>query len=321
MDALSDVLRAARFTGGVFLHADMSAPWCMASQMAAERCSPFLDPSARIIPYHYLLEGSCEMRVDGETPVTFTAKAGDVVLFPHGGLHTLGSDLRLPPVQARDVVRPGEDGSLKSIALKGGGAVTRIVCGFLGFDDSLGNPVISALPPMLRIDIADAIGADWILATFRFAAEEVAARRPGSDALLAKVSELLFIEAVRRYVETLPEDRTGWLTGMRDRHVAKALALFHGSVAHGWTIEELGREVGLSRSALVERFTRLIGVPPMQYLSNWRMQLAQQMLRTSSTPMAEIAYRVGYGSDAAFSRAFKKAFGAAPSTQRRSVKR
>lgn len=315
MDALSDVLRAARFTGGVFLHAELSAPWCLASRMSAERCSPFLDPASRIIPYHYLLEGACEMRAEG-TEAGITVRAGDIVLFPQGGGHILGSDLSLAPVQASQVIRPDEEGGLRTIVLGGGGPATRIVCGFLGFDDSLGSPVIGALPPILRIDIDDAIGADWVHSTFRFAAGEVAARRPGSAALLAKLSELLFIEAVRRYAASLPEDRTGWLAGLRDRHVAKALALFHGRVAHPWTVEELGREVGLSRTALAERFTRLIGVTPMQYLANWRMQLARQLLRTGGVSLANISEKVGYGSDAAFSRAFKKSFGIPPSKAR-----
>jgi AraC family transcriptional regulator, alkane utilization regulator len=317
MDALSDVLRAARFTGGVFLHAELSAPWCFTGRVTAEICSPFLDPASHVIPYHYVLKGACDICIHGEPDKTITVNEGDIVLFPHNSVHTMGSDLGLPPVPASQIIRPNDSGGLHSITHGGDGPVTRLVCGYLGFDNTLGNPIITALPVVLQIDVNEGIGAEWIHSTFRFAADEVAARRLGSEALLAKLSEMLFVEAVRRHASSLPEDRTGWLAGMRDRHVARVLALFHGSVARPWTIEELGREVGLSRSALVDRFTRLIGTTPMQYLTNWRMQLARQMLRNTNASLTRISYEVGYGSDAAFSRAFKKAFGTAPGKQRR----
>src|SRR5437773_7718743 len=160
--------------------------------------------------------------------------------------------------------------------------------------------------------------AEWIRSTFQYAAEEVAAGRPGSETVLAKQSELLFVEAVRRYAESLPDGQTGWLAGLRDTHVARALALLHRDIARPWTVDELGREVGLSRSALADRFTRLIGMPPMHYVANWRMQVATQKLRNTSASLAQVAEIVGYDSEAAFSRAFKKAFGTAPATWRRS---
>jgi AraC-like DNA-binding protein len=160
--------------------------------------------------------------------------------------------------------------------------------------------------------------AEWIRSTFQYAAEEVAAGRPGSETVLAKLSELLFVEAVRRYAETLPDGRTGWLAGLRDIHVARALALLHRDIVRPWTVDELGREVGLSRSALADRFTRLIGVPPMHYIASWRIQVATQKLRNTSASLAQVADMVGYESEAAFSRAFKKAVGVAPATWRRS---
>jgi transcriptional regulator GlxA family with amidase domain len=150
-----------------------------------------------------------------------------------------------------------------------------------------------------------------------YAADEIAAGRPGSETVLAKVSELLFVETVRRYVETLPEGQTGWLAGLREPHVARALALVHRDITRHWTVDELGREVGLSRSALADRFIRLIGVPPMHYLASWRMHVATEKLRSTSASLAQVAEMVGYDSEAAFSRAFKKAFGTAPATWRR----
>jgi AraC-like DNA-binding protein len=319
MDALSDVLRVAHLTGGAFLHAEFFAPWCMAGRMGPEHCAPLLGPASHLMPYHYVVEGEIRVRVEGGE--AFALGAGEVVLFPRNDLHLLGSDLDQPPVMARDIIQPPRGGGLSSIRLRGGeGPRSRLVCGFLGCDDARGNPVISTLPAAMRLCIDESGAAEWIRSTFQYAADEVAAGRPGSETVLAKLSELLFVEAVRRYTETLPEGQTGWLAGLRDHHVARALALLHGDLTRSWTADELGREVGLSRSALAERFTRLIGVAPMHYLASWRMQVAAQELRNRSSSLVQVANLVGYESEAAFSRAFKKAFGTAPATWRRSRK-
>ena len=318
MDALSDVLRVAHLTGGVFLRAEFSAPWCMATSVSPELCRPLLGSASHLIPYHYVVEGVLHVRVEGER--AFVLGPGEVVLFPRNDPHLLGSDLDVPPVSNRDILQPPRDGGLFSIRHGGKGARARLVCGFLGGDGAHGNPVISALPAAIRLNIEEGGGADWVRSTFRYAADELAAGRPGSDAVLAKLSELLFVEAVRRYAETLPEGQTGWLAGLRDPHVGRALGLVHGDLRRSWTVDELGREVGLSRSALAERFGELIGAPPMHYLAQWRMQVAARELRDTSASLAEVAEAVGYESEAAFSRAFKKAFGTAPATWRRSRK-
>jgi AraC-like DNA-binding protein len=317
MDALSDVLKVAHLTGGVFLHAEFLAPWCMAGRVGPEHCAPLLGPASHLMPYHYVVEGEIHVRVEGGE--AFTLKAGEVVLFPRNDLHLLGSDLDRPPVMARDIIEPPTDGGLSSIHYRGGdGARSRLVCGFLGCEGAQRNPVISTLPAAIRLSIEGSGGAEWIRSTFQYAADELAAGRPGSETVLAKLSELLFVEAVRRHAETLPEGQTGWLAGLRDHHVARALALLHRDLNRPWTADELGREVGLSRSALAERFTRLIGVAPMHYLANWRMQVAAQELRNRNTSLIQVANKVGYESEAAFSRAFKRAFGTAPATWRRS---
>jgi transcriptional regulator GlxA family with amidase domain len=193
-----------------------------------------------------------------------------------------------------------------------------MICGYLGCDCVEDNPVISTLPSLLRLQAEQGGAAEWIRSTFQYAAEEVAAGRPGSETVLAKLSELLFVAAVRRYAETLPLGQTGWFAGLRDPHVARALALLHHDISRPWNVDDLSREVGLSRSALADRFLSLIGVPPMHYVTNWRMQVATQKLRNTSASLAQIAELVGYGSEAAFSRAFKKTFGTAPATWRRS---
>jgi AraC-like DNA-binding protein len=305
----------AHLTGGVFLHAELVEPWCMAIRLAPEHCAPRLGPASHLMPYHYVVEGELHARVEGEE--AFVLRPGEVVLFPRNDLHLLGSDLGLPPLMARDLIQPPKDGGLFSIRRGGNGARTKLVCGFLGCDSAQGNPVIAALPAAMRLDTQEGAAAEWMRTTFQYAADERVGR-PGSDTVLAKLSELLFVEAVRRYAEALPEGQTGWLAGLRDDYVARALALLHGDVARPWTVDELGRHVGLSRSALAERFTHLIGVAPMRYLANWRMQVAAQELRNPSTSLAQIADTVGYESEAAFSRAFKKAFGFAPSAWRRS---
>ena len=315
MDALSDVLRVAHLTGGVFLHAEFFEPWCITAQLESQYCAPFIGTSSHLILYHYVAEGRLKVQVGGED--AFELSAGEIVVFPRNDIHKMGSKLDFPPAIASDLIVPSPNGGLYAIRHGGDGALTRLVCGFLGCDSVEGNLLISTLPRALRLNVEEGSAADWIRSTFQYAADEVATGRPGSETVLAKLSELLFVETVRRYAESLPEDETGWLAGLRDRYVARALALFHCDIARPWTVDGLGREVGLSRSALGERFTRLIGIAPMHYLANWRMQVAAQELRNSSASLAQIASRVGYESEAAFSRAFKKAFLTAPATWRR----
>jgi AraC-like DNA-binding protein len=315
MDALSDVLRVIRLKGGVFLHAEFTAPWCILSQIGPKDCGSLLEGAEHLVLYHYVVEGRLSAQILGEKPVEITA--GEVVIFPHNHEHLLGSSLDLPPIPADRLVRASPGAELPAIRHGGGGERTRVVCGFLGCDRLEGNPLAHSLPPVLRFDARDGSAADWMRSSFEFAANEIAAHRMGSDTVLAKLSELLFVEALRHYVEELPEQESGWLAGLKDPFVSRALSLLHGHVARNWTVDELGREVGLSRSALADRFTRLIGEPPMRYLARWRIQVAAQQLRNSDTPVARIAEQVGYDSEAAFNRAFKRSFGVPPATWRK----
>jgi AraC-like DNA-binding protein len=287
--------------------------------MTPELCLPFMGPVSHLIPYHYVVEGELVIRTEENGDELVRLGAGEVVLLPHNDVHLMGNEISRAPVPAGEIIRPPGGSGLYSIEHGGGGPPARLVCGFLGCDGAENNPVLSTLPPMLVLNVDEGGGAEWIRSTFQFAADEVTAGRPGSEAVLAKLSELLFVEAVRRYAETLPEGQTGWLAGLRDPYVAKALALFHGDVSRVWTIDELAREVGLSRSALADRFVHLLGMAPIQYLAHWRMQVASQELRNTSASLAQIAEAVGYESEAAFSRAFKRAFGAAPASWRKSV--
>jgi AraC-like DNA-binding protein len=316
MDALSDVLKVTHLTGGVFLRADFFAPWCMSARIPPEQCHPALGPASHLILYHYVVEGTLRIRIGDENREELVV-AGDAVLLPRNDPHLMGSDLSLPPAPGRDLIRPPKDGGLFSIHHGGNGERTQMVCGYLGCATAKDNPVISTLPPMLKLSVEGGAG-EWIRSTFRYAAEEVSAGRPGSETVLAKLSELLFVEAVRRYADSLPDDQTGWLVGLREPYVGRALAILHRDVARRWTVDDLSREVGLSRSALADRFIRLIGMPPMHYLARWRMHVATQNLRNTSASLAQIAESVGYDTEAAFSRAFKKVIGVAPATWRRS---
>ncbi len=317
MDALSDVLRTTRLKGGVFLHAEFTEPWCLSSQVSPENCARFLDEASDVIPYHYVLEGRLRVKTEGE-PVLELA-AGEVVLFPRNDLHILGGDLSLPPVSGDDVVKPSYDGGLSTISLGGGGDRTRIVCGFLGGEKLDRNPVVSSLPSVLRLDVREGGGAEWIRTTFTYAADEIAAGHMGSATILAKLSELLFVEAVRRYANAMPEGQTGWLAGLKDPYVSRALAVLHARLNKDWTVDELGQKVGLSRSALADRFNHVIGMPPMQYLTNWRMQSAAYELRHSNKSILQVALEVGYDSEATFTRAFKRVMDLPPATWRRQL--
>jgi Cupin len=219
MDALSDVLRVAHLTGGVFLHAEFSEPWCMAARVPPEQCAPALGPASHLIIYHYIVEGHLRIRVEGEDGEDIVIGAGELVLLPRNDMHLMGSDLSLPPVAGSDIIHPPKDGGLYSIHHGGVGRRTRKICGFLGCDSAEGNPVISTLPPLLKLNVEQSGAGEWIRSTFRYAADEIAAGRPGSETVLAKLSELLFVEAVRRYAEVLPDGQTGWLAGLREPYV------------------------------------------------------------------------------------------------------
>ena len=315
MDALSEVIKAAQLSGGVFLHAEFRAPWCLRDRFDASLCDPYMKPVGSLIHYHFVVEGAMRVQIPGEKERIATA--GDLVLFPRNAEHLLGSDLSIPPTAGDTVVKAPEGGGLLTIEHGGDGEKTRLVCGYLGSEGIEDNPVLNGLPPLIQLSVGDSGSAEWIRSTFQHAADEVATGRPGSETVLAKLSELLFVEAVRRYLEDIPEEQTGWLAGLKDPYVSRVLALIHADPKRSWTVEQFGREVGLSRSALASRFTNLLGVSPIHYLSHWRMQVAAQRLSRTSDPLQGIAEEVGYESEAAFSRAFKKAYGKPPATWRR----
>lgn len=338
-DVLSDVLSALRLRGAVFYAVSATSPW-VAEAPAASVLAPHVMPgSEHVIEYHVVTSGSCFASLVGEPAVRLDA--GDIVVFPHGDAHVMSSDEGMRgPIDVDQHARAALARLPVRVDLGGGTGrdPVAVVCGFLACDPRPFNPLLDALPRLLHLKRGVGTHGDMLDHFVNFALTESRNPRPGGDVVLARLSELMFVEVVRDYVaaratgESIPPSpnveragtdhdaidpsaHAGWLSGLRDDVVGRALAALHAKPAHPWTIEELAREVGASRSALAERFHAFVKVPPMLYLTRWRMQLATAHLAGSAT-LATIAAEIGYGSEAAFSRAFKKVVGVAPNAWR-----
>jgi AraC-like DNA-binding protein len=317
-DALSDVLRSIRLNGAAFFDVTVRAPWVLAAPPSSD-CAPYVMPQAKyVIEYHVVTKGHCWAGLLNQAPVRL--EAGDILIFPQGDGHVFSSEPGMSAEPNLDIYRPPDDIQLPMpiVAGSGDGEEARIVCGFLGYDASPRHPLLDALPRMIHARAADREKGSWLDLFIPVAVAECTDKRPGGESILGRMSELMFVEVIRQYVERLPRSEHGWLAGLRDRSVGRALNLIHGAPAHDWTLEKMAGTVGLSRSSLAERFSCYVGVPPMQYLTNWRMQLATEMLQDGVDSIAEIACQVGYESEAAFSRAFKRNLGVAPATWRKS---
>jgi AraC-like DNA-binding protein len=316
-DALSDVLRTVRLTGAAFFEIVAEGPWAVGSPSPDMILPKILPGADHLIAYHVVTAGECYGKLAGGEPVR--VKAGEVIVFVNADAHVMSSapSAHAAPftTDALEIAAVGRMPYCINYA-DGGPATTRLVCGYLACDARPFNPLLDHLPPVIKA--GDPTGSDkgWIGQFIRFAVMESVEKRAGSESVLTKLSELMFIDVLRRYTETLPPAQTGWLAGLRDPLIGKALSLIHARPAQAWTIEGLGREVGLSRSVLAERFTDLVGIPPMQYLAKWRMQIAAELLSRGNSNMANIAAQIGYESEAAFSRAFKKMIGLPPSAWR-----
>ncbi|WP_201189000.1 AraC family transcriptional regulator [Pseudomonas fluorescens] len=314
MDALSQTLRVVRLVGAIFINARFTAPWCYQSPRA-DTAAPFLEPDAeRVVIFHLITEGQCYVELGDDPPMRLSA--GDVVLFPQGDAHRMSSrpglkpanSARLDEILAR---RP------RQLSYGGGGEVSRLVCGYLACDTRLAGMLLNGLPAIVRVNVRDSNAGKWLESSVRYALAEARSPRPGGEGVLAKLAEVLFIEVLRLYMHQQGEGRTGWLAGVGDRIVGTALNALHKKPCHSWTLEELARTAGTSRSVLAERFQQLVGISPMQYLTQWRMLLAANLLRSSNSSLLRIAEEVGYQTDTAFSRAFRREFGAPPAAWRR----
>jgi AraC-like DNA-binding protein len=315
-DVLSEVLRAVRLTGAVFFKVDGWAPW-VAEAPAAKWVAPHVMPGAEhVIEYHLVTSGECYGGLIGEPAVRLGA--GDVIVFPQGDAHVMSSAPGMRGALELAAYQRPKDGALPiAMSLNTSGPnKAEVVCGFIGCDAKPFNPLLANLPRLIHIRRAEVGDGALLEHLARVAVVESGARRAGSETMLSRLSELLFIEVVRQYCARLPADTKGWLAGLRDDVIGRTLSVLHDRPAEPWSLEDLAKEVGLSRSVLAERFHAYVGTPPMQYLARWRMQLAASLLSGTNATLSEVAERVGYGSEAALSRAFKRLVGVAPSAWR-----
>jgi AraC-like DNA-binding protein len=305
---LEEMLASLRLSGGVFVESDFRAPWSVFSHFTPEDCAQFFAVPEQLIAYHYVREGVLTCAIEGGPAVR--VGQGEIVLVPQNLPHYLHGPEPWPTsIDAHDMLRQiGDDGILR-LSNHGSGARTLIYCGYLG-TVTPGNLLLQSLPPAMVIG-TDAMNGDWVVKSIDFAVRGVATNSPE---MVGKLAECLFAEAVRRYVAALPSDGRGWLAGLRDPAVGTVLALIHGRYAEAWTLDSLARAAGVSKTVLAERFRALIGEPPMQYCARWRMRVAAGMLRDNRQNACSVAYSVGFNSEAAFNRAFKREFGTPPAT-------
>ena len=315
MDVLSEILRVVKLEGALFFNAEFSAPWCLGSSRSIA-FAPYLSPQAEhLIMYHYLTEGRAYVRLhDGRREELY---AGDIVILPHGDAHVLGNGSPEKPVDSLQMFAQNLTQGFKLARFGGGGEITRFVCGYMACEPRLSEIFLSGLPPLLKVHITEEPSGQWLEHSIKFSVGEADESSAGRGLLLAKLSEVLFVETLRRYITALPPDHTGWLAGARDPITGQALALLHKEPAHPWTVSNLARRVGQSRTRLAERFRRFLGESPMAYLTKWRLKMSAELLLSTEDSIAEVAAAVGYSSEAAFNRAFKREFDCPPAQFRR----
>ena len=314
MDNLSLVLDSLSLSGAVFLQGEFSSPWCISSQVEAGDCEPFMPVPSHIITYHLITEGELEVSVDGNNPIA--AKAGELIILPQNNFHLMGSDLQLNPVSASQLVQAVEGPNIAKMSYNGGGDKAKIVCGFLGTNER-DNPLICNLPPIIKLDLTDSNFGNWVKGSLDYALNELIAGDASANTALQKLAELLLSESIRCYMHDYSNVMQKWLKGLSDPHIGKALALIHSKISHPWTLEILASEVGLSRTALSDRFTLYIGLSPIRYLNQRRLHIAADYLRDTKKQVGLIAQDVGYQAETAFSRAFKRELGTSPLEYRR----
>jgi AraC-like DNA-binding protein len=318
MDVLSDVLRAIHLTGAIFFELRFQEPWVGESPPSAAIAGSVMPEAEHVIHFHAVLSGSCWAALVGGSEPDTRLNAGDIIIYPLGDANVLSSAPGMRADPNLGLYSRPTDRRLPIILHQNGGGAERcnLVCGYFGCDARPFNPLLDALPRMFHAQISEA-GQSWLSNMIRVAAEETELDSAGGETMLAKLAELMFVEVVRRHIDHLPEDSRGWLSGLRHAHIGHALRLIHGRPADDWTLEVLAREVGLSRSVFADRFTHYVGVSPMQYIGRWRMQLASRRLKVPGVSVAQAGAEVGYASEAAFNRAFKKYVGTPPGAWKR----
>jgi AraC-like DNA-binding protein len=307
MDVLTDVLETVRVVAACYGRLEATAPWGI-------RVRPGDDAK-----FHVVLEGHARLSVDG-VDEAIELSAGDIVALPHGHAHSLSDDpsITAQPLEELLLCRPRGDSSV--LRLGGGGQSSTIVSGRFRFEDRRNNPLLSVLPPVITLRGEMGKSVRWLEPTLKFIACEAQSGRPGSQTVIARLADVLFIQIVRGHLASLPLNGSGWLGALADAQIGSALGHIHQSPEQDWTVQSLASKVAMSRSAFASRFMRLVGEPPLSYVTRWRMQKAASMLRDGKQTLAAVAARVGYDSEAAFSKAFKRAVGSAPGAYRRALR-
>jgi AraC-like DNA-binding protein len=320
-DALSDVLSAVQLSGSVFFDVTAKSPWVAEAPPAAQIANKVMPGAQHVIEYHVIARGSCWISLVGDAgfePVELDE--GDIAVIPQGDPHVVSSAPGMRAEPNLEAHRRPEDPNALPFAIRTGDdgpSDTRVICGFFSCDARPFNPLLDALPRFMRFSRDASPGSHSLLDQFiRFATAEAGNKRAGSQSILNRLSELMFVEVIRLHMDQLANNNTGWLAGLRDPLVGRVLTLLHARPAHAWSLEELASDAAASRSALAERFTQIVGCPPIQYLTQWRMQIAAKRLADPGVKIATVAHEVGYESEAAFSRAFKKSVGRSPSQWR-----
>ncbi|MGH7604342.1 MAG: AraC family transcriptional regulator [Gemmatimonadaceae bacterium] len=317
MDVLSDVLRVVRLTGAALFRCEFRESWCVASDRAADLARAMGLVSRCVVIFHVMMQGRCWIELDGQRA---ELEAGDVVIAPHGDAHTLGAGTALPPLPIGRLLPPPPWVGLPDVSHGGAGATMRLFCGFVHCDAVTVAPLLTSLPRLMVVHAFRADASAWLRSTVELIVGEVNQQRPGARVMLERLNEVVFVESLREYLARKEAFGIGWLAGMKDRYVGRALELMHANPVHGWTVLELARTAGTSRSVLAERFRELVGQSPIEYLKVWRLHLARSLLREDRRKLREVAEAVGYESEAAFIKAFRKMFGAPPGSWRRSLR-
>ena len=317
-DILSDILRSIRFAGAINLRPELSAPWLIQSLPHSDFAAALQAQTKHLLPFHIIAKGNCWVQaIDGTCKFL---SEGDIIIFPHGDSHILGDRLDREPVQISQLLPPPPWTEPLILKLKygGGGEVTQVVCGFLQCEELLLYPFLKTLPALMHIRAFAAPTAPLLEAGVRYIIQETDSFQSGSMCSLTRLVELMFIEILRNYMQNLPAQQVGWLSALKDPIVSQVLERIHADPAYPWTVSVLADRLCISRSTLAARFTQLLGQPPMKYLTYWRLQLASQQLQDSDDSIAKISIQVGYESEAAFNRAFKRHVGMPPGVWRSS---
>src|SRR5262249_19925096 len=310
MDVLSEVLKVVKLQGALFYNGEFSSPWSIRAASSQGLVRYFAPGTDNVIIYHLLTEGRASVRLDDGTSVQL--KAGEIVMLPHGDAHIMENGPPTATVDGSEQLGEVLAQGLKLWRQGGGGEVTKFVCGYMACEPRLSQVFLSGLPPLFKVSIRNDASGRWLENSIRFSVDEAGQARAGGEAVRAKLSEVLFVETLRAYISNLSREQIGWLAGARDSEVGRALAMMHRNPSHPWTIALLAQAAGASRSVLAERFRYFLKEPPMAYLTRWRLQLGAQMLSSTSHSVAQIAAEVGYESEAAFNRAFKREFTVPP---------